>query len=255
MSWSIFRQSQISPKSFAESILHAIGAPTTNQNVQSLIAWMVLEGGGGQYNPLNTTVGQGSLLPGNSSGVKEFSSIPDGIKYTAQTLEQSNFSQILSMLKSGNGIQPTPELLSWSGNGYNSVQGGWSQAAQYMGGSGNIVLTSGPGGSAPQPSGGSGGGTGQMPELYNPVMSPLEHIPWLGPLIKGFFQDTAGTIVGVGTTIGDVATGIGGIVDAMSKFMKWISWLFVPAHWLRIGAFIAGIGFMAGGIYMFKEAL
>lgn len=116
--------------------------------------------------------------------------------------------------------------------------------------------SSGGGNSGSSGSGGGGGGAPSAP--FIPVITPLEHIPWLGHVISGFFN-TAGGVVGdipqVGSTIGDVATAIGSAVGEIGTFMKWISWLFVPAHWLRIGAFFAGLLFMAGGIYMFKEAL
>lgn len=81
---------------------------------------------------------------------------------------------------------------------------------------------------------------------FGPVYSAITNAPFLGPLVSGF--------LGAGSFVGDVATAVGSIVQDMSKFMMWISWLFVPAHWLRIGAFIAGILFLGGGIYMFGKA-
>lgn len=98
---------------------------------------------------------------------------------------------------------------------------------------------------------------GSTPSLFVPIITPLEHLPWLGPMISGFFGGAANAVGGAvqaGATIGDVATAIAGIVDDISKFMKWISWLFVPSHWVRVGAFIVGIASLSGGIYMLKGA-
>jgi Peptidase family M23 len=85
-------------------------------------------------------------------------------------------------------------------------------------------------------------------ESWNPIVNAIDQFnPFLGQLISGF--------KGSPSSIGDLAGGIGGLVTDFAAAIKMVSWLFVPQHWLRILAFFAGIVFMAGSLYMFKEAL
>jgi hypothetical protein len=107
-----------------------------------------------------------------------------------------------------------------------------------------------PGGTGtPNTTGGNtGGGQTAQLESWNPIIQAIDQFnPFLGQLIGGFKGTPSG--------IGDLAGGIGGLVTDMAAFIKMISWLFVPAHWLRILALFVGIVFMAGSLYMFKEAL
>lgn len=53
----------------------------------------------------------------------------------------------------------------------------------------------------------------------------------------------------------DPLQGLIGLSDDVAQFFKWISWMFNPAHWLRIGAFFVGIVAFAGAGFMIKEAL
>jgi hypothetical protein len=85
-------------------------------------------------------------------------------------------------------------------------------------------------------------------ESWNPIVNAIDQFnPFLGQLISGF--------KGTPSSIGDLAGGIGGLVTDFATAIKLVSWLFVPQHWLRILAFFAGVVFMAGSLYMFKEAL
>jgi hypothetical protein len=96
---------------------------------------------------------------------------------------------------------------------------------------------------------GSGGGT-QQAQLasWNPIIQAIDEFnPFLGQLIGGF--------KGTPSSIGDLAGGIGGLVTDVAALIKMVSWLFVPNHWLRIGAFISGLLLLAGSAYMLKEAL
>jgi hypothetical protein len=117
-------------QAWAVAILQGLGAPTTAANVNSLADWFALEGGGGQNNPLNTTMsGPGSTGSINSVGVQGFSTPADGVAATVATLNQPIFSSIVSALKSGNGLigdtaaAVESALSSWSGGGYREITG------------------------------------------------------------------------------------------------------------------------------------
>jgi hypothetical protein len=110
------------------ALLKAIGAPVTQANLQSLANWESKEEPTNDWahwnNPLNTTVGAGT--PVNSAGVKQFSTLQEGLGATAATLEQGNFQALRMALISGQGLSSgisgvSQELSTWSGGGYNSV--------------------------------------------------------------------------------------------------------------------------------------
>lgn len=102
----------------------------------------------------------------------------------------------------------------------------------------NWKTTGGGGGGSP-----AGGGTGANEMTLTSV--PLPGFDWL----PGFAQ-----IAGIGNTIGDVATGIGGITNDLSALMHFVSVLFRPALWLRVGAFFGGILALAGALFMLGKA-
>lgn len=115
---------------FAKSVLATIGAPATAANIASMEAWARREGGGGSFNPLNTTYGspQSGIggIPGttfNSVGVMNYPSQSWGVLATAKTLLGGGYSDIVAALRSGRGLCGTaPSGLSrWSGGGYSSV--------------------------------------------------------------------------------------------------------------------------------------
>ena len=108
---------------FAHSLLATIGAPQTSANVNSILAWINHEGGGGTNNPLNTTLAMGGSTSFNSVGVQNFSSLTIGVAANARTLLGGGFSDILSALRSGNGLcgRSFSGLSTWSGGGYSSV--------------------------------------------------------------------------------------------------------------------------------------
>ena len=110
-------------QAFARSVLATIGAPQTPANIQSIMGWMQREGGGGANNPLNTTLPMPGATDFNSVGVKNYSSISVGILATAKTILGGNYSDIVSALRSGNGLcgRSYSGLSTWSGGGYSSV--------------------------------------------------------------------------------------------------------------------------------------
>jgi Lysozyme like domain len=90
--------------------------------------------------------------------------------------------------------------------------------------------------------------TAQDLSVWSDITGNLnKNFPFFGDIVEGF--------TGTASTIGDVAKSMGGMVTDFAAFLKLISWMFVPAHWLRIAAFFAGVLFLGGSLYMFKEAL
>jgi hypothetical protein len=134
MAWSLFDQTAVSPLSWAQSELQQLGDPLTSADEQSLIAWALLEGGGGTYNPLNTSLPEPGSSKFNSSGVQNYTSWAQGVEAIASTIDESTYTQIKADLASGKGIGPTTELDTWSGGGYGSLSATWGEAAQYMSG-------------------------------------------------------------------------------------------------------------------------
>ena len=109
---------------WAVAILEALGAPVTKANVYSLAGWFLREGGGGQNNPMNTTLG--SQYPAiNSDGVRNFPTPEIGVYETVATLKDG-YSAVVADFVAGTGLSaPSPaaraELLKWSGGGYSSI--------------------------------------------------------------------------------------------------------------------------------------
>jgi hypothetical protein len=107
---------------FAKAVLSGIGAPATQANINTIIAWAHMEGGGGANNPLNTTLAYGGGTTFNSAGVKNYANLSIGATATVRTLLGGGYSGIVAALRTGNGAcGSNSEFLTWSGNGYGSV--------------------------------------------------------------------------------------------------------------------------------------
>lgn len=119
-----FSLSGASQTDWSVAFLHAIGAPATNANIISVNSWQSREGGGGQNNPLNTTLNCcGAIGNFNSVGVKNYPTPADGVRANANTLLGGGYSDVLLALRSGRGLcgQSFAGLSRWSGGGYSSV--------------------------------------------------------------------------------------------------------------------------------------
>lgn len=112
-----------SSNGFAQGFLQAIGAPLTQANISSVNSWIRHEGGGGANNPLNTTLSLPGATVFNSIGVRNYSSLSQGIQANAQTVLGGRYSDIVAALRSGNGLcgRSWSGLSTWSGGGYSSV--------------------------------------------------------------------------------------------------------------------------------------
>jgi hypothetical protein len=117
---------------FWSQVLLDMGAPVTTSNIQALSAWSEREGGGGNWNPLNTTRPEpGSTgLKGNPDGVQNYTSLTQGAQATADSIRNGRYPTILAAFMTGaafpalvgGGQGPIgAQLRTWSGGGYNNV--------------------------------------------------------------------------------------------------------------------------------------
>jgi hypothetical protein len=180
MAWSLFDQTAVSPISWAQSELASLGVPLTAVNEQSLIAWALREGGGGTYNPLNTSQPEPGSTTFNSSGVQDYPSWDTGIEGTTATIEQSAYTQIYADLQAGTGIGATSELGTWSGGAYDSLASTWGEAGQYLNGQ-----------STPLPSGTSGSSGSGTQQATLASFNPLNPSTWV-PSILGSVIGSSG---------------------------------------------------------------
>jgi hypothetical protein len=131
---------------FWSQVLTDMGAPVTTSNIQALSAWSEREGGGGAYNPLNTTRPEpGSTgLKGNPDGVQNYTSITQGAQATADSIRNGRYPSILAAFMTGSAFEALvgggkgpigAQLRVWSGGGYNNVNAGsGSYVAPNLGG-------------------------------------------------------------------------------------------------------------------------
>lgn len=101
---------------WARRLLKEIGAPATRHNRYALVAWESAEGTTARFNPLATT----RLMPGstdfNSTHVKNYATVEDGVKATALTLEEAghNYEPILKHLRENAPAAKTLEAVAAS---------------------------------------------------------------------------------------------------------------------------------------------
>lgn len=123
-----------------KALLKAIGAPTTQKNLNFLRTWQRWEGGhtnnDATYNWLNTTKdAPGATRSINSVGVKAFRDFQSGIAALAQTLNNGRYGDILQGLQSGNPYKSdlSAGLSTWV-SGDSTDPDGLKYAAKVMGG-------------------------------------------------------------------------------------------------------------------------
>ena len=71
----------------------------------------------------------------------------------------------------------------------------------------------------------------------------------------GFLPSAITNITGAGQTIGDIATGIAGITNDLNTVIRFMSALFRPNMWLRVGAFVMGIFLLIAGFYFMLKSI
>lgn len=109
---------------WAVAILGSLHAPITVDNVYSFAGWFLREGGGGQNNPMNTTLGS-QYHAINSDGVRDYPTPAIGVAMTVQTLTNW-YPAIVDSFRAGVGLErpngaTAAELHMWSGGGYTFI--------------------------------------------------------------------------------------------------------------------------------------
>ena len=108
--------SGLTDKNFYEKLLKELGAPTSDENMKFLYAWRQSEGKAGKYNPFNTTHKMPNSTNFNKVGVKNYSSIEDGLVATLKTLNNGRYECIVNGLRNDIGaaeISKCPSLKVW----------------------------------------------------------------------------------------------------------------------------------------------
>jgi hypothetical protein len=90
---------------FYNKLLEELGAPKSEENLKFLQAWRQSEGKAGKYNPFNTTQSMPGSTNFNSVGVKNYSSIDDGLSATIKTLKNGRYNCIINGLKNDIGAK------------------------------------------------------------------------------------------------------------------------------------------------------
>jgi len=87
---------------FAEAILRGIGAPVSDMNMRSMLAWMTGENTKAAFNPLATTrKGFDGATEFNSAGVKNFKDFQQGVEATLETLNLGYYTDVVAALQRG----------------------------------------------------------------------------------------------------------------------------------------------------------
>jgi hypothetical protein len=100
---------------WATDFLTKLGKPVTPENLRFVTAWEAMEsgGGGGHFNPLNTTqggfAGETNL---NSVGVKNYTSYEDGIAANVKVINNGRYQPILDALDKGDNAMAAAKALA-----------------------------------------------------------------------------------------------------------------------------------------------
>lgn len=106
-----------SPDQWALDFLHAAGFPATPANVQVVVSWEYAEsgGGGGMWNPLNTTQGgYAGETDFNSVGVKNYVRREDGIAANARVIHNGYYSRAVGEFQRGDNAGATVAAITSS---------------------------------------------------------------------------------------------------------------------------------------------
>ncbi len=118
------------PDAFWSQVLVDMGAPITQSNIEALRAWSEREGGGGAWNPLNTTRPEAGSTSFNKVGVQNYTSAQQGAQATADSIRNGRYPSILAAFMTGSAFEALvgggkgpigSQLRTWSGGGYNNV--------------------------------------------------------------------------------------------------------------------------------------
>lgn len=120
---------------FGKAVLDGLfpgDVPSTTNQLRLFQAWAGAEGGGGAYNPLNSTEPAPGATNFNSVGVKNYPDFKSGVAATIRTIKNGRYPTLLAALRAGDAqafIAAKGELGTWSG----SKDGGVSYANNIAG--------------------------------------------------------------------------------------------------------------------------
>jgi hypothetical protein len=139
------------PDAFWTQVLVDMGAPVTQSNIDALRAWSEREGGGGAWNPLNTTRPEAGSSSFNKVGVQNYTSASQGAQATADSINNGLYPSIKAAFMSGSAFEALvsggkgpigSQLRKWSGGGYNNIAAGSANyVSPTLGGAGSGTTT------------------------------------------------------------------------------------------------------------------
>lgn len=77
----------VTREQFAVALCKQLGIEPTKRRLWAFVSWMQAEGGNARFNPLNTTHEMPKATVYNEVGVKNYSSLHEGVMATAKTLD------------------------------------------------------------------------------------------------------------------------------------------------------------------------
>lgn len=188
---------------WASALLTMLGAPTTPNNVDTIVDWETAEGGAGpqfgvkgnitNYNPINISLTSGakgygydpgtgtyypgaSPTPGNSPPIASFSNWGTGLTATAARLQEPFAKNILADLKANDPTNVTAAAVGQSGWGTGDFASGGTNSKVINQGSGGTVDLSSPagasGGSSAAAPGATLDGPGKVFQDLNDILNP-----------------------------------------------------------------------------------
>lgn len=223
MAWSIFTNGggSLAAVGWAQQLLRYLNAPVTPGNVEFIYQWEKSEGGGGQYNPLNTGPLKGHtnlLVPGDTGshfggGAADYNSWTSGLMGAMYGIQLPAYKNVLNNLRSNNPAAARQAL--WDSP--------W--AASHYGHGANWYFGTIPNGTPILPSGGGSGGStssGGTTEVLIPGGDPCAwnlDIPVAGSfcvITKVGVRD----IFAIGIGLVGVITGLVGAILLVSYGLK-----------------------------------
>jgi len=99
-------------------LAHELNAPTCRDNEVAMVAWQLNEGTSADWNPLATTYTMSGGTTFNSSGVKNYASLEQGLEATRLTLEKGSstylYQPIIANLRRCSSAMKTAEAINAS---------------------------------------------------------------------------------------------------------------------------------------------
>lgn len=221
------------PTDFATALLEQLGAPVTPVNLTTVTQWEQHEGGNWQntaaFNPLNTTLRLpgSSVLPGGgpaaNAGVQAYQSWDQGLTATVQTLQESQYAQIVADLRSS---APTTKVAADIGSSP------WGTPNWTGSGGGQAVMTAG--GSAPPPT--------QASALVNDGS-------------VSYWPSVVGGVPAIPPSLNPLGNNpIGDLASVLDFGVRWSGWAIFTAMVFVLGVVLFLIGLAILGVVLFGPA-